>query len=52
MIYKSHANKAGRRRARMEKVVDPDPLSSVPGSGADVVNSGAGVVDPLSGPGS
>ena len=35
----------------MEKVVDPDPLSSGPGSGADVVNSGAGVVDPLSGPG-
>ena len=35
----------------MGKVVDPDPLSSGPGSGADVVNSGAGVVDPLSGPG-
>ena len=30
----------------MERVVDPDPLSSVPGSGADVVNSGTGVVDP------
>ena len=41
MIYKSHACKAGRRRARMERLVDPDPLSG----------PGPEVVDPLSGPG-